>query len=653
MDELRFRQVHLDFHTSEHIPGVGSRFDPEQFVAALELGHVNSVTCFSRCHHGWAYHPTQVGEMHPTLSFDLLGAMIEACHAAGINIPVYVTVGWDERMARLHPEWLEVTPEGTRRGAPPLRPGWRKLCFNTPYLDYAIAFTEEMVASYDADGVLLDIINQGECCCPHCLAGMAEQGLDAAEPAARQAFARQVLLGYFQRMTAAIHAVKPGLPVFHNSGHIPRGRRDLHTYFTHFELESLPTGGWGYDHFPLSARYCATTGKDFLGMTGKFHTTWGEFGGYKSPVALQYECAAMLAWGAKCSIGDQLHPDGRMDTDTYRIIGQAYSHVEAREAWCRGATPASEAAILSVEAVGQRARGSDDPDVGAARILLERHACFDVIDTTADLARYRLLILPDEIPLDDDALRGKVQAFVDGGGTLVLSGRSGMDAEGAAFLLDVGAEPRGESPWCPDYVAAGEAIREGLVEHPFVIYERAQRVRVADAEVIAQAWRPYFNREFRHFCSHQHTPPAEPADYPAAIRKGRILYFAHPVFRNYRARGQQLARDYVWNAIAHVHGRLDVEVRLPSAGRVSLMRQEAERRHVLHLLYAAPIARGRGIEIIEDIVPLFDVPVSLKLQASRVTLAPEGAELPFERVGDRIEFVVPKLELHQMVVLDD
>ena len=39
-------------------------------------------------------------------------------------------------------------------------------------------------------------------------------------------------------------------------------------YNTHLELESLPTGGWGYDHFPFSARYCQGLGVDYLGMTG-------------------------------------------------------------------------------------------------------------------------------------------------------------------------------------------------------------------------------------------------------------------------------------------------------------------------------------------------------------------------------------------------
>ena len=65
-------------------------------------------------------------------------------------------------------------------------------------------------------------------------------------------------------------------------------------------------------------------------MTGKFHQTWGEFGGFKRPEALRYEYAAMLAYGARCSVGNQLHPSGEMNPDTYQLIGAAYADVEAR-----------------------------------------------------------------------------------------------------------------------------------------------------------------------------------------------------------------------------------------------------------------------------------------------------------------------------------
>ena len=76
---MRFRQVHLDFHTSGLIPDIGGRFSKEQFQKALKLGHVDSITVFSKCHHGWAYHPSTANTMHPNLTFDLLGAELEAC----------------------------------------------------------------------------------------------------------------------------------------------------------------------------------------------------------------------------------------------------------------------------------------------------------------------------------------------------------------------------------------------------------------------------------------------------------------------------------------------------------------------------------------------------------------------------------------------
>jgi hypothetical protein len=45
---MRYRQIHLDFHTSEHIPGIGSRFDADKFGDAFKAADVDSVTVFSR-----------------------------------------------------------------------------------------------------------------------------------------------------------------------------------------------------------------------------------------------------------------------------------------------------------------------------------------------------------------------------------------------------------------------------------------------------------------------------------------------------------------------------------------------------------------------------------------------------------------------------
>ena len=64
MRKLPSRQVHLDFHTSPSIPGVGAKFDKKQFQAALIEGNVNSITVFAKCHHGMYYYPTKIGTMH-------------------------------------------------------------------------------------------------------------------------------------------------------------------------------------------------------------------------------------------------------------------------------------------------------------------------------------------------------------------------------------------------------------------------------------------------------------------------------------------------------------------------------------------------------------------------------------------------------------
>jgi hypothetical protein len=414
---LPFRQVHLDFHTAGQIPGVGARFDAGQFQDMLRLGHVNSVTLFSKCHHGYSYHDTRVGERHPHLVCELLPLQMEACHEIGVQTPIYISAGLDEVSIGKRPEWGVKHKDG--KTFDPLRAGFKTLCFGTPYLDYLCAQIEEAVTLFEGrtPGVFLDIIAARRCCCRWCLEGMQAQGLDPARDEDADAYAQSVLQRYYRRTTAACRVREPGMRVFHNSGHIPKGAREgFLQWNSHLELESLPTGGWGYDHFPVSAKYAATTGLDFLGMTGKFHQTWGEFGGFKRPEALRYECAAMLAFGSKCSIGDQLHPSGAMNPDTYALIGAAYAEVEAKEPWAAGAENIADIALVSTEALRGGAGGhgqTSAAEEGAARMLLELHAAFDVVDLDADLSRYKVVILPDEFLLEPNhTFTGKVAAYL-------------------------------------------------------------------------------------------------------------------------------------------------------------------------------------------------------------------------------------------------
>ncbi|OCT15294.1 beta-galactosidase [Paenibacillus pectinilyticus] len=656
---MRFRQVHLDFHTSEAITPIGACFDKKQFQEMLKLGHVDSITVFSKCHHGWAYHPSEAGEIHPGLNFDLLAALIEAAHEINVKTPVYVSAGLDEKLARRHPEWLirdENDQTNWVKGF--MLPGYHQFCLNSPYLEILNDQIREVVSTYDLDGLFLDIIGVRKCYCHNCVESVRRMGKDPRDESVMRSLWEKTYATYTARVKDTVESIKQGLPIFHNGGHIARGRRDLIRMNTHLELESLPTGGWGYDHFPLSARYAQTLGVDFLGMTGKFHTSWGEFGGYKHPNALRYETALSIANGARCSIGDQLHPDGYMDEATYALIGAAYREVESKEAWCVKAMNVADVALLTLEATGMHPKAkaesgrSLDSDVGAVRMLLEGKFLFDVIDQENDFTAYKVLVLPDYVAVDD-TLRRKLEQFLLQGGKILATGWSGLDPEGTRFAIDFGVRHLGENPYRPDYFRP--LFKPGsLSEASYIFYSQGQQIELAGGLELAHRENPYFNRDMLTFCSHQHTPSSYAYGGPGMVESESGMYIAWNLFEDYATKGSLILKEAVLYALNRLLPDRTLQTNLPAQGVVTLQEQKEEKRLVNHLLYASPVRRGKNVEVIEDIVPIYDVEVSVRTSncVKKVYLAPQMESLPFRQEDGTIFYTVPKLECHQMVVVD-
>ena len=653
---MRFRQVHLDFHTSEHIEDIGKKFDKKQFQTALKKGHINSITLFSKCHHGWAYHPSKANEIHPHLDFDLLGAQIQAAHEIGVKTPVYLSAGLDEKMAHRHPEWLvRNLDESTTWAKDFTEPGYHKMCMSSPYLDYLVKQIEEVCKNYDADGIFLDIAGVQPCYCQNCIAEREELGLNPYDENDVLKHAETVYKRYAEKTRAAVDKYKPNLPLFHNGGHIRQGRRDLVNYNTHLELESLPTGGWGYDHFPFSARYCQGLGVDYLGMTGKFHGSWGEFGGFKHPNALRFEVALAAANGAKCSVGDQLSPSGEMDMVTYDLIGSAYSELEEKEEWLDNVESVADIAIISPEAyVGDLSTGQmtkvDDSGSGVCRIMLEGKYLFDVIDFESDLSKYKVIILPDVIRADTDFAK-RLREFCDCGGKVLATGKSALYENSNEFCLNLGAEWIKENPYKPDYFRPLEKIKD-MGDTGYIMYGNGEKIRCIGNELGIRE-NPYFNRTRAHFCSHQHTPNS--CEYGGTgMTEGKDgIYIAWNIFADYAQSGELHLKQM---AIFALDRLLDtaktLKTNLPAQGIVTLMKQND--RLICHLLYASPVKRGNGIEVIEDILPIYNVELAIKTdkKINKVYLAPQKEDIDFTYDDGYISVKLDKIECHQMVVFE-
>ncbi len=647
---FRKRQVHLDFHTNGTLP-VGKTFSKEQFQAALKLGHVDSITVFSKCHHGWSYHPTEVNEMHPELDFDLLGAQLEACKEINVNAPVYISAGYDEKEFVKHPEWRWRTdPEPKDYEEYFNEVHFHVLCFNTGYLDLLCAQIEEVMQKYNPCGIFLDIISSRVCYCDKCKADMKALGMDIDNEEDCLKFADTVYNNYLERTNAAVRKYSDTATIFHNGGHIPKGNYRTIKANTHLELESLPTGGWGYDHFPLSAAYVRTLeNTDFLGMTGKFHHSWGEFGGFKHPNALIYETSLSIANGAGCSIGDQMHPLGEMNTSTYGLIGKAYSLVEEKEPWINGAVNVADIAVLSAEALtGKR---DSKADVGANRMLLENNCLYNFIDSTMDFSKYKLLVLPD-VSIECEEIIQKIKDYVNNGGKIIASGEAVV--KNGEFILDIGAKYKGLNEFSPTYFIPCFDTVNGKTE--YLMRCNSYEFDAEDCEIHAYMQNPYFNRTAEHFCSHAHAPNNPDKSFPAVAIKGNVAYIGWDIFTAYARHGHLCFKELFTYVLNNLLGdELTVSADVPDRAVVTYTRQEKEKRNILHLLFAHTTVRGEKTEVIEDTVPLYSVKCAVRCAAkpSRILLVPACKELEFEYNNGIAEFVVPEVDIHQMVAVED
>lgn len=654
MRRIPTRQVHLDFHTSELIPDVGARFDKAQFQQALRLGNLNSITVFAKCHHGWCYYPTAVGRVHPTLrpGFDLTGAMIDAAHEIGVDAPIYITLGWSAQDAERHPDWLMRDREGrpyfmnSRFDAAPDDPrpfcSWLCLCPSGAYAAQVLALTEEICRRYPrVDGLFYDIVYlHGACYCENCLAGMRAAGLDPDNPADAHAYYVQLHQDFAAACRAVLHRYHPEATLFFNSGGADIYLPEYHASQTHFEMEDLPTAWGGYDKMAPRASFMRRYPKDILGMTGKFHTDWGEFGGYKNPDALKFELCMMGMQGVRCSVGDQMPPDGRMDLETYRLIGEAYRYFERIEPWCYDEQ--------STTRLGVYLSGDAQADQGLHSILMERQLDFEVVIPGDDLSRFDALILPDCVAVPDEEA-ARLAAFPGG---VLFTGESLL--KDGAFQLDAGVRYEGPSPYDVDYLKAEDALERVWVHAPFLCYQSAARAVLTDGQPLASLYEPYFSRTYAHYCSHKYTPyRPEPSRYTGASRKGNRIYFAHKLCRMYHQDGAQIFRDVLVEALRLLY-RPVCAVELPSGGRVRLTRQPDKRRYVLHLAYGVPVQRGRT-SVIEDLPSLHQIPAAIRLDAPIrcVRTVPDGVELPFAQQDGLLRFTVPDLRIHQAVELQE
>ncbi len=663
-ERIASRQIHLDFHTSEKIEGVCSEFDAEEFAVTLEKAHVNSVTLFSCCHHGMLYYDSKLfPEMvHPNLVHrKLLEEQVQACHHHGIQVNLYTTIRWNKRIADLHPEWISIDENGALqdyKGKKYFEAGFYKnLCINTPYRDFLKEQFGEVMRTIPAEGVWYDAAFMNECCCPSCQKLMKEKGLNPAEKEDRQYFARITYYDMVEDLTVYAKSINPDYNVCFNKGHLGYLDKPVIKDYSYFSFESLPGIEWGYLDFPISAKYMRNFGRECLGLTSRFHTEWGDFHAFRNKAAMEYEVFSMLANGCKCTIGDQMDYWGRLNPDMYDQIGEIYEKVEQKEPWCLGARPVSEIGVMTAEEYYATGAAGDIPGAseGIARLLMELSLQFDFIDSESEFYKYKMIILPDVIPVCGK-LAEKLKEYIKGGGKIIASYRSGLNETGSQFSLkELAVEYVGEAGYSPDFIWPKEHLAVHLADAEHVMYDRGLEVKATEqAEFVQMAIRPVFNRSYEHFCSHLHSPSGREEVYPAVVETERTAYFMHPVFTTYQTIAPPWYKQLFRNELNRMLRTSLVKHDGPSTIITNLFEQPEQNRQVLHLLHYIPVRKCKLLDIVDEVIMLYQIKITMQVQrrVRRVYSAPDMTEIPFIQEGDYLEFTIEKINGHHMSVID-
>ena len=627
-----------DNHTMKAIPDVGANFDADAFTDRVQRCGVDYLIFHARCNQGLAYYDTRIGTRHPSLRYDLFGKLSEACRRKGIALAAYFNAGISSEEGLLHRDWTTLYFDGRSLREPRFTPHVRTMCYNSGYRDHLIAMVKEVVGSYPVAGLMIDCLISYPCVCPVCVKAMKEKGIDWSDLEAVTLFSEESAIRLARDIAEAARKINPDLLISNNYP----GYEKLKGINNYFDVVCLPATD-GYEFMPVMAHYVRTLGDmPVLNMTGRFYD-WGDFGGLLPEEAIKSELLYGIANGMRPSIGGHFHPRGDLETAVLERIEKIYASLQTMEEWFDNARPVTDIAIVYPKDI-QHIR-SDTELRSAVRMLCELKQQFDVVTLSADWSKYRVLVFPDSV-LFADATAKRVKTHLDAGKFVISTGISGLNTEKTAFALEKewGIKYIGENEFDPAYFSAGKRFGQGLPDMALSLYSSGIDVQpMAGTSVEAHLVNPYQNRGWDGDYAVYYNPPQQVADRPELTVNGRVAHCCHRLFAGYYEKASVELRRLFANVLNEFHPEPVLKTEnMPVFARAFVTEQPG--RRMVHLLSWLPEMRGKT-PMIEEGMVLHNVKIMLRDErgtVSRVYLAPEMTELPFEHCQGYAEVVVPE-----------
>jgi hypothetical protein len=669
----------------------------------------------------YAYYDSKLlTKRSPHVPLDRLARDIAEYKRLGVRILAVYPPCLQGEVYEKHPEWRRIATNTTEIPKVDMQkyPHGGMLCLLGPYGDFFIDVLAEILTKYpDVDAFSFDGLHYGGVCyCQHCRPGYRREtgaeipNADMNDPAFRryQHWADRRMEDLVRRMQARLKGIKPEVALVTwttNAGRyghflsIPRNMpARMNLLFDapdqEFWLDETNRGTTIVPAFANACIWAATNHR--VAFSEPYILSHGNPYGKDSfpPEEILRRMMLALTYGASPSIAVAQPP--HLQQELYRCMDE----VARRRPWLTHKVPEPWAALVmsdntrnfygrSPGLVEERYMASV---FGAFRAAVEEHLPVAIVNdwnlNAADLARYKVLILPNTACLDD-AQTAAVEQFVRNGGGLVAS----LDTS----LFDEYGNPRKDFALgdvlgvryggLPDASAGGK-------EEIDVNFARAigpdyweKRKNVFDFKQDASSFlnqgrmKTYVGSEPVTFkgAAVRVVPTgssskvlgtlrarstAGATDFPAIIArthgKGRVVYLAAGFDSAYYL----YAYPYQRLLLRHAIGWAAAEpppfaVAAPMCVHATLMRQSRNgaERLIVHLFnnlnttahHALPTD---DVPLREEVVPIHDIQVTFppRYRFRRIHLEPEGKDLEIKKTPSGSSVIVPRLEVHSLVV---
>ncbi|MHB0878554.1 MAG: family 10 glycosylhydrolase [Anaerolineae bacterium] len=672
---------HYDFYLSGKAPDAFSLFDPQRIADEIASTGANLAAVFALNQHGYAYYPSTVAPVHPSLgSRDYTGGMIDALHERGVGVLTYVNYMNIERREE-HPEWWQRAADG----AQVYEQGWGVPCPNSPIKGYMSAVVTEVAERYPTDGFFFDMygFNREGCYCDYCRAEWSREH-DLPFPA-REDWGSEIWRQYVEfRYQSALKtmrdirdtakAVRPGLIWVTHCGPASNWVRATGRLSPllddHLQSEVgtyLGRGRWNagqrakmmqpYSAGKQTVVILADLHRDVSGTKprGWFYIPW-------SATMLKRGVAEIIAHGSWPDIYTEPYPDTRNNPYTVQGIREAFSMAKQVEPYLVGSESAKSVALHysrpSLDFYGRSDAASYMHSFdGAYKALLESHVPFDIVMDEQILdgtvRQYDLLVLSNSA-CTSAALNQALRDYAGAGGTILATYKTSLYDEVGRLRTDFGLADLFGAHYRREYDRAyfevSGPLAAGLTTSP-IIAHRLAKAEVAGAEAIGRivAPSPTDLSPFTYVSA-----PTVPTEWPALLRQGSTMYCAADLGLAFMRSGYPDHRRLFANCVEALVGeRLPLRVQAPGPVDVALRRQGE--RALVHLvnLVTNQVVEDRESEVdAYEAIPVHDIELRLRGDHTRAYLAADGNTLPLRREGDWAVVTLPRLELYEVVVFE-